>query len=186
MAWTCEYQAPSHDPPRPGRTVRRGEKEAARARILLPSASAPSSGPCGLSPETQIISSLEVWLWGWLEPPVRSQPHPSRRCLSLILMEVFFRLHLSTSSTPEAGTVTPWPRPPLAAPSQLSAHHDARAKERVVQPGEVPKRRNENGRSCETPCRPSPGSSSGGPCWPRLQPIAREASAWLLCREGAG
>lgn len=84
---------------------------------------------------------------GWLQLPVRSRPHPS----ALFILDPdggLFRPHLSTSSIPQWGTVH---TPPQASSGRLSAHHDARTEERVVQLGEVPKRRNEAGRSYETP-----------------------------------
>lgn len=110
---------------------------------------------------------------GWLELPVRSRPRPS----ALFILDPdggLFRPHLSTSSIPQWGTVH---TPPQASSGRLSAHHDARTEERVVQLGEVPKRRNEAGRSYETPLPAfSWGAPArGSPAGPGLQPIAREA-----------
>lgn len=68
--------------------------------------------------------------------------------------------------------------PPQASSGWLSAHHDARTEERVVQLGEVAKRRSEAGRSYETPllafCWGAP-AGGGCPAGLGLQPIACEA-----------
>ena len=69
--------------------------------------------------------------------------------------------------------------PPQASSGWLSAHHDARTEERVVQLGEVAKRRSEAGRSYETPllafCGGAPAGGGGCPAGLGLQPIACEA-----------
>lgn len=93
---------------------------------------------------------------GWLELPVRSQPHPS----ALFILDPdggLFRLHLSTSSTPQRGTVHTLPRPPLQPPASSLLIMMPGLRNVSSSLGRSPRGGTKMAGPARPPCRPSPG-----------------------------
>lgn len=106
---------------------------------------------------------------GWLELPVRSQPHP----LALFILDPdggLFRPHLSTSSTLSGGQCTPRPRPPLRPPASSLLTMMPGLRSASSSRGKSPRR----GTKMAGPARP--------PCQPFLGVLQRGA---LLARAAA-